>query len=49
MVVAGIARLTVPDMLTSPGAAMFERPPWLVLPDAVVAALGAWFSWTGYS
>jgi hypothetical protein len=48
MVLAGIARMTVPDRLKALGAAMLDRPPALVLPGVLFAALGAWLAWQGY-
>jgi hypothetical protein len=48
MVLAGIARMTLPDRLKALGSVMLDRPPALAIPGALMAALGAWLSWQGY-
>jgi hypothetical protein len=49
MVLAGIARITMPTALKSLGAAMLERGAWLAVPGAAMAALGAFLTWKGYA
>jgi hypothetical protein len=48
MVLAGIARMTLPDRLKALGSVMLDHPPAIVIPGALMAALGAWLSWLGY-
>jgi uncharacterized protein YjeT (DUF2065 family) len=48
MVFAGIARMTLPGPLRSLGGAMLGNTSGIVVPGAVVAALGAFLSWKGY-
>ena len=45
---ASFARMTLPDRLKALGAVLLDRPPALVVPGALIVALGAWLSWLGY-
>jgi hypothetical protein len=47
MVLAGIARLALPDFLKAIGREIIEKA-WLRVPGAVFAALGAWLTLRGY-
>ena len=50
MLLAGIARLAIPDTLKSLGRDLIDRAAFLRIPGAILALLGAgltWFGWLG--
>jgi hypothetical protein len=48
MVVAGAARLLIPDRMKAVGRAMLARETGLRLPAALNLLLGLWLCWQGY-
>ena len=47
-VLAGLARIALPDILKSVGETMLEKPVMIALPGALMAIVGAYLSWQGY-
>lgn len=47
-VLAGLARIALPDAMKSVGERMLEKPAMLALPGAAMAIIGAYLSWQGY-
>lgn len=47
-VLAGLARIALPDAMKGVGERMLERPVAIALPGAVMAIIGAYLSWHGY-
>lgn len=48
-IIAGIARISLPDMLQSAGRTMLEKPTMLIaVPGVVMVLVGAWLAWHGY-
>lgn len=47
-VVAGIARIALPDAMKSVGETMLEKPAMIALPGALMAIIGGYLSWRGY-
>ena len=48
MVVAGFARLLLPDRMKAIGRAMLARDTGMRLPAALNVILGLWLAWHGY-
>jgi hypothetical protein len=48
MVLAGVARMTMPAALRSLGAAILDRRPAMAAQGGFVAVLGAFLAWKGY-
>jgi len=47
-VVAGLARIALPDALKEFGEVMLEKPIMIAAPGALMAIIGGYLSWRGY-
>jgi uncharacterized protein YjeT (DUF2065 family) len=47
-VLAGLARIALPDALKSVGETMLEKPTMIAAPGALMALIGGYLSWQGY-
>lgn len=47
-VLAGLARIALPDAMKSVGERMLEKPALLAAPGALMALVGAYLAWQGY-
>ena len=47
-VIAGTARLALPDAMKTVGEAMLEKPLMIAAPGALMAIIGGYLSWQGY-
>lgn len=45
---AGLARIALPDALKSVGETMLEKPSMIAAPGALMAIMGGYLSWQGY-
>jgi len=48
MILAGIARILLPDLMRSAGGAMLDKPVLITIPGVLMAALGAFLTYQGY-
>ena len=47
-VLAGLARIALPDAMKSVGERMLEKPVLIAAPGALMAIIGAYLAWQGY-